>query len=352
MISSASSSMPPTTTTSPCSPLLKPSSSPISNANVIPLSLTTKNHYTSPSSSSMQMESPIPSTPSPSPSSSSGISCSPITSSASPPMITNNTLSSLSENLKLSNVPNGVKLNHLHHLHPPINQQHSGQHQSNMTIVATTTATPILNNLPTPIINISSNDNTSCLTTVSPLITTNNSGGIHHQPPSSYGFNSHNVQISNVSKELSGKNGVCNRKTINVSGESLKEVNCSLPSSCSSLVSGTTGIVSMNAATVTTNIAGCAKEIKIEKVFDESEHPTKVIKLFNGIALAPMDKDNKLLSSTPLALSQVVGGGSLVVSPFPVLTTPSPQGLRVIGAANGLATIELSSSAAGGKPSQ
>lgn len=77
-----------------------------------------------------------------------------------------------------------------------------------------------------------------------------------------------------------------------------------------------------------------------------AEPPTKVIKLINGstIALASVDKDHKIIGSTgqTLTLQQVVGGGGLVVSPIPILTS---QGLRVIGQSpNGLATIELSGS--------
>lgn len=79
---------------------------------------------------------------------------------------------------------------------------------------------------------------------------------------------------------------------------------------------------------------------------NDPEPPTKVIKLINGntIALAPvMDKDNKIIGpGSTLTLQQVVGGGGLVVSQIPFLT--SSGGLRVIGQApNGLATIELSS---------
>lgn len=55
-----------------------------------------------------------------------------------------------------------------------------------------------------------------------------------------------------------------------------------------------------------------------------------------------MDKDNKLgLAGTPLQLSQVVGGGSLVVSPF-LTSSQNGSSLRLVGA-NSLATIELSS---------
>lgn len=67
-----------------------------------------------------------------------------------------------------------------------------------------------------------------------------------------------------------------------------------------------------------------------------SEPPTKVIKLINsnGITLASVDKDSKLISSGPL---------QVVVSQIPLLT-PTPT-LRVIGPApNGVATIELSNS--------
>lgn len=79
---------------------------------------------------------------------------------------------------------------------------------------------------------------------------------------------------------------------------------------------------------------------KIETISTSSEPPTKVIKLINssnGITLASVDKDNKLISSGPLTLSQVV------VSQIPLLT-PTPT-LRVIGPTpNGVATIELSNS--------
>lgn len=84
-------------------------------------------------------------------------------------------------------------------------------------------------------------------------------------------------------------------------------------------------------------------EVVTTKLGDPSEPPTKVIKLMNTIALTSVDKDNKIIGSSPttLTLQQVVGGGGLVVSPIPLLT--SSQGLRVIGQApNGIATIELS----------
>lgn len=55
-----------------------------------------------------------------------------------------------------------------------------------------------------------------------------------------------------------------------------------------------------------------------------------------------MDKESKLgLAGTPLQLSQVVGGGSLVVSPF-LTSSQNGSSLRLVGA-NSLATIELSS---------
>lgn len=74
------------------------------------------------------------------------------------------------------------------------------------------------------------------------------------------------------------------------------------------------------------------------QTLDSAEPPTKLIKLINGSAiLAPMD--NKMMHSVQLTLSQVVGGGGLVVSPIQLL---SSQGLRVIGQSNGLTTIELS----------
>lgn len=69
-----------------------------------------------------------------------------------------------------------------------------------------------------------------------------------------------------------------------------------------------------------------------------AEPPTKVIKLINsnGITLASVEKDSKLLQSGQLTLSQVV------VSQIPLTTT---QTLRVIGQApNGVATIELNNS--------
>lgn len=80
---------------------------------------------------------------------------------------------------------------------------------------------------------------------------------------------------------------------------------------------------------------------QIKTISTSSEPPTKVIKLINssnGITLASVDKDSKLISSGPLTLSQVV------VSQIPLLTPT--QTLRVIGhpASNGVATIELSNS--------
>ncbi|XP_031626881.1 probable GPI-anchored adhesin-like protein PGA55 [Contarinia nasturtii] len=77
---------------------------------------------------------------------------------------------------------------------------------------------------------------------------------------------------------------------------------------------------------------------KIETISTSSEPPTKVIKLINGngITLASVDKETKLIPSTQLTLSQVV------VSQIPLLAPT--QTLRVIGAPNGVATIELSNS--------
>lgn len=82
---------------------------------------------------------------------------------------------------------------------------------------------------------------------------------------------------------------------------------------------------------------------KIESHSTSSEPPTKVIKLINsnGITLASVDKDSKLISSGPL---------QVVVSQIPLLT-PTPT-LRVIGPApNGVATIELSNSNGNAIPS-
>lgn len=76
---------------------------------------------------------------------------------------------------------------------------------------------------------------------------------------------------------------------------------------------------------------------KIDTISTSSEPPTKVIKLINsnGITLASVDKDSKLIPSGQLTLSQVV------VSQIPLLAPT--QTLRVIGPApNGVATIELS----------
>jgi len=78
---------------------------------------------------------------------------------------------------------------------------------------------------------------------------------------------------------------------------------------------------------------------KIDTISTSSEPPTKVIKLINsnGITLASVDKDSKLIPSGQLTLSQVV------VSQIPLLAPT--QTLRVIGPApNGVATIELSNS--------
>lgn len=78
---------------------------------------------------------------------------------------------------------------------------------------------------------------------------------------------------------------------------------------------------------------------KIDSISTSAEPPTKVIKLINGngITLASVDKDSKLIPSGQLTLSQVV------VSQIPLLAPT--QTLRVIGPApNGVATIELSNS--------
>lgn len=80
-------------------------------------------------------------------------------------------------------------------------------------------------------------------------------------------------------------------------------------------------------------------QIKMESMTSkiDSEPPAKVIKLINGntIALATVDKDNKLIPSNQLTLSQ------MVVSQIPLIA--STQSLRVIGQApNGL-PLELPS---------
>lgn len=76
---------------------------------------------------------------------------------------------------------------------------------------------------------------------------------------------------------------------------------------------------------------------KIDTISASTEPPTKVIKLINGngITLASVDKDSKLMTA----------GGQLqvVVSQIPLLAPT--QTLRVIGqGTNGVATIELSNS--------
>lgn len=95
-----------------------------------------------------------------------------------------------------------------------------------------------------------------------------------------------------------------------------------------------------HSATIINGNGKSAKEqIKLEALSSkmDSEPPTKVIKLINGgtIALASVDKDNKLIPSGQVTVQQ------MVVSHIPLLA--SSQALRVIGQApNGLATIELS----------
>lgn len=65
----------------------------------------------------------------------------------------------------------------------------------------------------------------------------------------------------------------------------------------------------------------------------DAEPPTKLIKLINGNTIALMDKDNKLIPSNQLTLSQ------MVVSQIPLIA--SSQGVRVIGQTpNGIA-LEL-----------
>lgn len=98
-----------------------------------------------------------------------------------------------------------------------------------------------------------------------------------------------------------------------------------------------------NATTIMNGNGKLAKDqIKLEALSSsaskmDSEPPTKVIKLLNRntIALASVDKDNKLIPSVPMAMQQ------MVVSHIPLLA--SSQAVRVIGqTSNGLATIELS----------
>lgn len=87
------------------------------------------------------------------------------------------------------------------------------------------------------------------------------------------------------------------------------------------------------------NVKSAKEQIKLEAFSSkmDSEPPTKVIKLINGstIALASVDKDNKLIPSGQVTVQQ------MVVSHIPLLA--SSQALRVFGQTpNGLATIELS----------
>lgn len=99
-------------------------------------------------------------------------------------------------------------------------------------------------------------------------------------------------------------------------------------------------IVSVNGVHSTTNKNAKDQIINgngITSKLSDSEPPTKVFKLINGntIALATVDKDNKLIPSNQLTLSQ------MVVSQIPLIA--SSQALRVIGQApNGLTTIDLS----------
>lgn len=93
-----------------------------------------------------------------------------------------------------------------------------------------------------------------------------------------------------------------------------------------------------SASIINGNGKSAKEQIKLEALTKiDSEPPTKVIKLINGstIALASVDKDNKIIPSGQVTVQQ------MVVSHIPLLTPTSA--LRVIGQApNGLATIELS----------
>lgn len=115
---------------------------------------------------------------------------------------------------------------------------------------------------------------------------------------------SNGLQIINATPSLSGKNGI--RQAMEISDQG-------------TLFNG-------NHAKEQKNWNSMSSKL-------DSEPPTKVFKLINGntIALASVDKDNKLIPSNQLTLS--------VVSQIPL----SSQAVRVIGQTpNGLSTIELS----------
>ncbi|XP_055845907.1 uncharacterized protein LOC129911921 isoform X2 [Episyrphus balteatus] len=270
----------------------------------MPLSLTAKNI----SATSMTRGSPTPSTPSPSPSSSSGVSSSSSIHSSSPPIggvkiVPNIPTTSC---VKFGTVTNVSANGNTFVSSPVINITHSenngGISSSSSNSVYNATASGMPLNMNVAVVSSSSATTFPSFFSSSSLpsaatITTSVSHG----------------------KESNGRNGLT-RKTPSSSDGHNNNID----------------------SYFNNNQHHYQHQQQQQQLLDEGEQPAKVFKVFNGLALGQMDKDNKLgLAATPLQLSQVVGGGSLVVSPF-LSSSQNGGSLRLVGA-NSLATIELSS---------
>ncbi|XP_055912715.1 uncharacterized protein LOC129946528 isoform X2 [Eupeodes corollae] len=286
----------------------------------MPLSLTAKNI----SATSMTRGSPTPSTPSPSPSSSSGVSSSSSIHSSSPPIggvkiVPNIPTTSC---VKFGNVTNVSANGNTFVSSPVINitshsENNGGISSSNSVYNSTASGMPL--NMNVAVVSSSSPSYpsffSSSLTSTSSPSSSSSSSAASTITTSV----SHNKESNNNNNTV-GRNGLT-RKTPASSSDSHNN----------------------NIENYFNNNQHHYQHQHQQQLLDEGEQPAKVFKVFNGLALGQMDKDNKLgLATTPLQLSQVVGGGSLVVSPFLTSSQNGGGSLRLVGP-NSLATIELSS---------
>lgn len=284
-------------------------SSAIATSITMPLSLTAKNI----SATSMTRGSPTPSTPSPSPSSSSGVSSSSSIHSSSPPIggvkVVPNIPTTSCVKFGVATTTNGNTFV----TSPVINIQHSenngGISSSNSVYNATATSMPL--NMNVAVVSSSPSSSSSASTSFPSFLsaTTSSSPSVS------------TITAAKESNNNSGRNGLT-RKMPSNGGDGHNNNNID--------------------SYFNNNQHHYQHQQQQQQILDEGEQPAKVFKVFNGLALGQMDKDSKLsLAGAPLQLSQVVGGGSLVVSPF-MTSSPNGGSLRLVGP-NSLATIELSS---------
>lgn len=279
-------------------------SSATATSIAMPLSLTAKNI----SATSMTRGSPTPSTPSPSPSSSSGVSSSSSIHSSSPPIggvkVVPNIPTTSCVKFGVATTTNGNTFV----TSPVINIQHSenngGISSSNSVYNATASSMPLNMNVAV----VSSSPSSSSASTNFPsfLSATTTS------PSASTKESNNSIGRNGLTRKMPSNGGDGHNNNIDSYFNNNQ------------------------------HHYQHQQQHQQQQILDEGEQPAKVFKVFNGLALGQMDKDSKLsLAGAPLQLSQVVGGGSLVVSPF-MTSSPNGGSLRLVGP-NSLATIELSS---------